>query len=80
MNLKKRFRLFLIIPILLGFCAFIAVVGIAPLMPTNLDLAQGVDPFKDYISWVFYRHGPWTFPLGLNPSYGLDISADRVSN
>ena len=78
MNLKKRFRLFLIIPILLGFCAFIAVVGFAPLIPTNLDLAQGVDPFKDYIAWVFYRHAPWSFPLGLNPNYGLDISSSVV--
>ena len=75
---NKQFCISLLIPIVLGFCAFIAVVGIAPLMPTNLDLAQGVDPFKDYIAWVFYRHGPWTFPLGLNPSYGLDISSSVV--
>ena len=75
---NKHFCLSLLIPILLGFCAFIAVVGIAPLMPTNLDLAQGVDPFKDYIAWVFYRHAPWSFPLGLNPSYGLDISSSVV--
>ena len=78
MNPNKQFCISLLIPIFLGFCAFIAVVGIAPLMPTNLDLAQGVDPFKDYIAWVFYRHGPWTFPLGLNPSYGLDISSSVV--
>ncbi|MCE7530520.1 DUF6311 domain-containing protein [Polynucleobacter sp. IMCC 29146] len=75
---NKRFYLSLLIPVFLGFCAFIAVVGFAPLMPTNLDLAQGVDPFKDYIAWVFYRHGPWTFPIGLNPSYGLDFSNSIV--
>ena len=78
MNLNKHFCLSLLIPVFLGVSAFIAVVGFAPLMPTNLDLAQGVDPFKDYIAWVFYRHGPWTFPLGLNPSYGLDISSSVV--
>ena len=78
MNPKKYFCLSLLIPIFLGLSAFIAVVGLAPLIPTNLDLAQGVDPFKDYIAWVFYRHGPWTFPIGLNPSYGLDFSSSIV--
>jgi hypothetical protein len=26
----------------------------------------------------FYRYGPWTFPIGLNPNFGLDISSSII--
>ena len=54
------------------------VVGPNALNPTILDLAQGVDPFKDYVGWMFFRNSPWTFPIGLNPTYGLDFSSSIV--
>ena len=54
------------------------VVGPNALNPTILDLAQGVDPFKDYVGWMFFRNSPWTFPIGLNPTYGLDFSNSIV--
>jgi hypothetical protein len=54
------------------------VVGPKALNPTVLDLAQGVDPFKDYVGWMFFRNSPWTFPIGLNPTYGLDFSNSIV--
>jgi hypothetical protein len=54
------------------------VVGPRALNPTVLDLAQGVDPFKDYVGWMFFRNSPWSFPLGLNPTYGLDFSSSIV--
>jgi hypothetical protein len=54
------------------------VVGPKALNPTVLDLAQGVDPFKDYVGWMFFRNSPWTFPIGLNPTYGLDFSSSIV--
>jgi hypothetical protein len=54
------------------------VVGPKALNPAVLDLAQGVDPFKDYVGWMFFRNSPWTFPIGLNPTYGLDFSSSIV--
>ena len=68
----------LLIPALLGSIAFFIVVGPVALNPTRLDFAQGVDPFKDYMGWVFFRDTPWSFPLGLNPSYGLEFSNSVV--
>jgi hypothetical protein len=66
------------IPIFLGIFACLMVVGPKALNPTILDLAQGVDPFKDYMGWMFFRNSPWTFPIGLNPTYGLEFSNSIV--
>jgi hypothetical protein len=66
------------IPIVLGIIACLLVVGPRALNPSVLELAQGVDPFKDYVGWMFFRNSPWTFPIGLNPTYGLDFSSSIV--
>ena len=67
-----------LIPLCIGICACLMVVGPKALDPTVLDLAQGVDPFKDYVGWMFFRNSPWAFPIGLNPTYGLDFSNSIV--
>ncbi len=59
--------------IFIGVCGFFAVVGPRTLYPDNLAwLSQG-DPATHYLGWVFFRDSVWTFPLGLNPMYGLEI-------
>lgn len=68
----------MLIPICLGIFVCLMVVGPRALNPTILDLAQGVDPFKDYVGWMFFRNSPWTFPIGLNPTYGLEFSNSIV--
>lgn len=78
MNQSHRLSWSVLIPICLGILACLMVVGPNTLNPTVLDLAQGVDPFKDYVGWMFFRNSPWTFPIGLNPTYGLDFSSSIV--
>jgi hypothetical protein len=78
MNQSHRSSWSVLIPICLGILACLMVVGPNALNPTILDLAQGVDPFKDYVGWMFFRNSPWTFPIGLNPTYGLDFSSSIV--
>ena len=78
MSFTKNQASTLWIPIVLGIVACLLVVGPNALNPTILDLAQGVDPFKDYVGWMFFRNSPWAFPIGLNPSYGLDFSNSIV--
>ena len=68
----------ILIPLCIGICACLMVVGPRALNPTVLDLAQGVYPFKDYVGWMFFRNSPWSFPAGLNPTYGLDFSSSIV--
>jgi hypothetical protein len=72
---KKSFY----IPILLGIIFFYLVVGLGPLDPQNLSWIFGrFDPPQHYLGWVFYRNSPWSFPIGLNPSFGIDIGNSIV--
>jgi hypothetical protein len=72
---KKSF----FIPILLGIIFFYLVVSLGSLDPQNLSWIFGrFDPPKDYLGWAFYRNTPWGFPIGSNPSYGIDIGSSIV--
>jgi hypothetical protein len=67
------------IPVLMGIAAFIAVVGLGILNPRNISwLLADFDMTLEYLGWAFYRYGPWTFPIGLNPNFGLDISSSII--
>ena len=67
-----------IAPLALGVLAFYLVIGPLPLNPSNISWIRGLDPPTHYLGWVFFRQGPWGFPLGLNPNYGLEISSSIV--
>ena len=68
-----------LIPIFMGIFAFTAVVGFAILNPRNVSwLLADFDMTLEYLGWAFYRYGPWTFPIGLNPNFGLDISSSII--
>lgn len=59
--------------------AFLLTVGIGPLDPRNLAWILGrLDPTQHYLGWMFYRHSDWSFPIGLNPHFGLDLSSSIV--
>jgi hypothetical protein len=61
---------------IVGVVAFWAVVGSRALDPTNVAWLMQVDDSRSqYLSWAFFRHSPWTFPLGLNPRYGLELGS-----
>lgn len=67
------------IPILLGITFFYLVVGLGPLDPQNLSWIFGrFDPPQHYLGWAFYRHSPWSFPIGMNPTFGIDIGNSIV--
>jgi hypothetical protein len=68
-----------LIPLLMGAIAFIVVVGVGILNPRNVSwLLADFDMTLEYLGWAFYRYGPWTFPIGLNPNFGLDISSSII--
>jgi len=78
MALQKRDYSFLY-PLLLGAIAFFLTVGFAPLDPNNSNWILGrLDPTQHYLGWLFYRSGEWTFPVGLNPLFGQDLSSSIV--
>lgn len=67
-----------VLPVLIGVLAFLVVVGIRPLDPMNLAWIPDGDSRQYYLSWLFYRHSPWIWPLGLNPNFGIEISSSIV--
>ena len=64
-----------LLPLLLGALAFFLVIGPRALDPQNIAWLKDGDPATHYLGWVNFRHSPWTFPLGLNPSYGLELGS-----
>ena len=78
MPVQKRDPSFLY-PLLLGAIAFFIVVGFEPLNPVNAGWILGrLDPTQHYLGWLFYRNSEWTFPIGLNPLFGQDLSSSIV--
>lgn len=67
-----------LLPLLLGVLAFFIVIGPRALNPQNIAWLGSGDPATHYLGWVFFRHSPWSLPLGLNPSYGLELSSAIV--
>lgn len=78
MPIQKRDLSFLY-PLMLGAIAFFVIVGFDPLNPVNAGWILGrLDPTQHYLGWLFYRNSEWAFPIGLNPSFGQDISSSIV--
>jgi hypothetical protein len=78
MSVQKRDPSFLY-PLLLGAIAFFIVVGFELLNPVNAGWILGrLDPTQHYLGWLFYRNSEWTFPIGLNPLFGQDLSSSIV--
>jgi hypothetical protein len=65
-------------PVLIGVCAFLIIAGPRFLDPTNVAWLVGGDPLQHYLGWAFYRSSPWTWPVGLNPLYGMEFSNSIV--
>jgi hypothetical protein len=36
------------------------------------------DPVTYFLGWNYFRHSPWTLPLGLNRSYGMEVGSSIV--
>lgn len=78
MPIPKR-ELSFLYPLLLGALAFFIVVGFEPLNPVNaLWMLGRLDPTQHYLGWLFYRNSEWSFPIGLNPSFGQELSSSIV--
>jgi hypothetical protein len=60
--------------LILGGVAFFLVVGPRVLYPENIAWLGDGDPVQHFLGWQFFRDAAWSFPLGLNPNYGLEVS------
>ena len=60
-------------PLLLGVLAFFIIIGPRAVYPTNIAWLGEGDPTTHYLGWLFFRNSEWSFPIGLNPTYGLEL-------
>lgn len=67
-----------LLPLLFGVLAFFCVIGPQALDPQNIAWLEQGDPATHYLGWQYFRHAPWTFPLGLNPFYGLELGSSII--
>jgi len=76
---KQKRDLSFLYPFILGAITFFLTVGFTHLDPNNAHWILGrLDPTQHYLGWLFYRSGEWTFPVGLNPLFGQDLSSSIV--
>ena len=64
--------------LLLGVLAFFIIVGPRVLYPANIAWLETGDPAQHYLGWLFFRNSEWSFPIGLNPTYGLEFGSAIV--
>ncbi|MEL6921093.1 MAG: DUF6311 domain-containing protein [Pseudomonadota bacterium] len=68
----------LLIPAIIGFAWFLAFANLQLLNPTNTAWLQSADPAASFLGWRFFMESPWTFPPGLNPDFGIELSRSIV--
>lgn len=76
--LKPKLRVELLCAFVIGTLAFLLVLGPRILNPANIGWLSIGDPQQHYLGWAFFRQSPWSFPLGLNPNFGLELSNSIV--
>lgn len=68
----------IVIPLLISVIIFLYVCGPRCLNPTNIDWLFEGDSAQHYLGWAFFKNSPWSFPLGLNPDWGIENSSSII--
>ncbi|GAA5234653.1 hypothetical protein FOZ76_20680 [Verticiella sediminum] len=71
---KPRGGYAVVLPWGIGLVAFLVIMGTRVLDPGNIAWLSSGDSSQHYLGWSFFRQTEWTFPIGLNPRYGLELS------
>ncbi|HYF08323.1 MAG TPA: DUF6311 domain-containing protein, partial [Acetobacteraceae bacterium] len=65
--------------VLTGIATVLLVFGTHVVPPWNtgwmLSGQIGPDPVQYWLGWQFFRRAPWSWPPGLNPLWGLEVSS-----
>lgn len=68
------------VSVVVGFCALCIFTSISILDVTNIAWLQVGERPVFYMGWAFSRNADWTIPLGMLPSYGLELQNSIVYN
>lgn len=66
------------IALIIGVVVFYFVAGPSILDPRFIFWMEPGDPIQEYLGWELFRQGPWSFPVGKNPHFGMGASSSIV--
>lgn len=80
MKFQTKNHLPIFIALAIALLASFLILGASPLKTGNINwlFISNPDPLTHYLGWAFYKQSDWSFPIGLNPEYGLEISSSIV--
>jgi len=80
MKLQTKSYLSAFTALTIALLASFLILGTSPLKTGNINwlFISNPDPLTHYLGWAFYKQSGWSFPIGLNPEYGLEISSSIV--
>lgn len=78
MNCKFKNWFTLLIPLIISTAVFFYVCGPRCLNPSNIAWLFDGDSAQHYLGWAFFRNSPWSFPIGMNPDWGLENSSSII--
>jgi hypothetical protein len=58
---------------LLGLAWFVVAFGTSVLNPTHLSWVMQGDGAAHVLGWLFFRHEPWSWPLGSIPNFPYPV-------
>ncbi|WP_141210869.1 DUF6311 domain-containing protein [Elstera cyanobacteriorum] len=63
---------------LIGISAFYIITGGSILLFDNTSWLFVWDSSQHYAGWAFFRNAPWSFPIGLNTGWGLELRSSII--
>lgn len=80
MKFETKSYLPVFIALAIALLAALLILGASPINTGKVNwlFISNPDPLTHYLGWAFFRESGWTFPIGLNPNYGLEISSSIV--
>ncbi len=76
--LEHKDRWQIILPVLVGISALLVFAGPNVLLVDNIAWLTPGDAPQHYLGWAYFRGSDWSFPIGLNPDYGLELGSAIV--
>ncbi len=63
---------------LAGLTVFSLMIDPSIINPLQVDWLANGDPAQSYLGWLFFRHEPWSLPLGLTHMLGMEQASSIV--
>lgn len=74
----NRSGMLALIATLAGIVVFFLLLDPSIINPFRVDWLANGDPAQSYLTWSFFRHEPWGWPLGVTHTMGMEQASSIV--